>query len=171
MGNRAIDIKDSLNTQRLELTRLKDEHAAFMYELVNTEDWIKNIGNRNIHSVKDAKKYVSNLISNPDFHIWVVKQSEDGQYCGIITYLKKEYLDYPDIGFAFLPLYFGKGYAFEATKEVISMLKKCNIKNISAVTVKENNRSIQLLEKLGFKQTKTIINNGEELFYFLYTVE
>jgi RimJ/RimL family protein N-acetyltransferase len=171
MGDRETIIENKLITQRLLLAKLKDEDAAFMYQLVNTEEWIKNIGDRNIHSVPDAKKYIANLTSNPHFHIWTVKQSVDGEYLGIITYLKKEYLDYPDIGFAFLPHFFGKGYAFEATHKIMDMLIKSNIKHISAVTILENNRSIQLLKRLGFKEIKTIINSGEELLYFLYTAD
>lgn len=162
---------NQLTTERLLLSSLQLDDAVFIYELVNTPQWIKNIGDRNIKSYTDAQNYITKLTSAPDYYIWTVKLLEDKEHIGIITYLKKDYLDYPDIGFAFLPSVYGKGYAFEATHKVMEMLKKHNIRHISAVTILENERSIQLLKRLGFKESKTIFKDGEELLYFLYSAE
>lgn len=60
-------------------------------------------------------------------------------------------MNYPDLGFAFLPEFEGKGYAFESSKALITWAdKKIDYTKILAITLKENRRSISLLQRLGF---------------------
>lgn len=55
---------------------------------------------------------------------------------GLVTLIKRDYLDFNDIGFAFLPTYFSNGYAYEATKTVLENLSKYHIiKNCQLSTI------------------------------------
>ena len=45
-----------IDTDRLTLAELQIEDAPFILELYNDPDFIKYIGDRNIHSIFDAKK-------------------------------------------------------------------------------------------------------------------
>jgi RimJ/RimL family protein N-acetyltransferase len=89
---------------------------------------------------------------------------------GICGFAKRDYLDDPDLGFAFLPEYEGFGYAYEAAilcmKYAVNVL---NFKIITAITVRSNVRSIKLLEKLNMKYKRTISapNDNEELLLFI----
>ena len=76
--------------------------------------------------------------------------------CGL---LKRDYLDHPDIGFAFLPDYTGKGYAYEIVKEIIHYgLHRLQMGKILAIVLPENSSSIKLLERAGFRYEKISIS-------------
>ncbi|MCH5685513.1 GNAT family N-acetyltransferase [Niabella sp. W65] len=62
------------------------------------------------------------------------------------------------MGFAFLPQFFHKGYAFEATKAVLlALVSSKRLEIILAISLPDNNPSIKLIEKLGLKFEKGLI--------------
>jgi RimJ/RimL family protein N-acetyltransferase len=82
---------------------------------------------------------------------------------GICGLIKRDTLDDKDIGFAFLPKYTGNGYALEAASVILqNARKKFGLKRIAAITLENNQRSIQLLTKLGFVFEKKIRFTGDE---------
>jgi [ribosomal protein S5]-alanine N-acetyltransferase len=150
-------------TDRLVLTPLSLADSDFIYNLVNTPEWIKFIGDRNIKTQADANIYVEKIINNPKVNYWVVQLISTKISIGIITFIKRDYLEFHDIGFAFLPQYTKMGYAFEASKVVLyDSINNNNHQQILATTVKENTHSINLLQKLGFCFNKEI-KNGNDL--------
>ena len=154
-------------TARLLLRVIKTDDAAFIFELLNTAGWIKFIGDRNIKTSEDADNYIQKIISNPNISYRVVTLLDNQTAIGIVTFIKRDYLNHPDIGFAFLPSYNKQGYAFEATKEVLNdLLNQPEHSTILATTIPENSSSIQLLKKLGFGFSKEITHEGELLQVF-----
>ncbi len=86
--------------------------------------------------------------------------------CGII---KRDYLDTPDIGFALLPEYVGKGLAYEIAKTlVVHARKDLKLKQLSAIVTPENINSRRLIERLGFRFIRIIEtpDTREELFLY-----
>lgn len=159
-------------TTRLLLDELSLNDIDFIFELVNTADWITFIGDRNIKTQQDAIAYVQKIIDNNGVKYWVVKLQEQKLPIGVVTFIKRDYLDYHDIGFAFLPLHTKHGYAYEASLAVLNeIINEENHFNVLATTIKENKPSIQLLEKLGFEYHKTIINENTELFLYGVTAD
>lgn len=157
----------TINTERLFIEQLSEADASFIFELLNTEDWIKYIGNRNINSPADAVTYIQKINENPDITYWSVKLRAPKAAIGLITLIKRDYLDFNDIGFAFLPAFSKKGYAYEATKAVLLNLAKNNIiENILAITLPGNKSSVKLIEKLGLKFEKIIEQNNEKLHLY-----
>ena len=145
-------MQSQITTPRLELNKLTIEDAEFTQVLVNSEEWIRFIGERNIKSKEDAEKYTLKIIETPNIIYWVVRLKEEGTPIGIITFIKRDYLAHHDIGFAFLSEYGKNGYAYEAANAVLKYITKDpNHKNILATTIKENTSSINLLEKLGLR--------------------
>jgi len=144
-------LQDNFITTRLTLEALQPGDDHFIYELVNSPGWIAFIGNRNINGIGDAAAYIQRILHNPDIRYWVVSLKEGKVPVGIITFIKRETLEHPDLGFAFLPGHEGKGYAYEAAKTVLDTLVAAKTYNrILATTIPDNIRSIHLLEKLGF---------------------
>lgn len=157
-------MQTNYKTERLLLRALTLADAPFIFELVNTTGWIKFIGDRNVHTNEDAERYIQKILSNPDVSYQVVTLHEEQTAVGIVTLIKRNYLEYHDIGFAFLPAYAGQGYAFEASSAVLADLFKSNQHHtILATTLKENFSSIQLLHKLGFSFSKEITNENDTL--------
>lgn len=156
----------SVKTERLLITSLREEDNNFILELVNTAGWLKFIGNRNIYTAEEASSYIKKINSNKNIRYWIVRLAQDETAIGIVTLIKRDHLQYPDIGFAFLPQFGNKGYAFEATKAVLDfILQRTGYKKIVAITVPSNKRSIALLEKLQFRFEKNIVDKGELQLY------
>jgi [ribosomal protein S5]-alanine N-acetyltransferase len=160
-------MQTNLSTTRLTLSPLNLNDKAFIFDLVNTPNWIKFIGDRNVHSHEDAANYIQKILDNPDAHYKIVCLKETAQPIGAITLIKRHYLDHHDIGFAFLPNYYKKGFAFEATKVVLDdIVSDKTHTQILATTLKDNVNSIGLLEKLGLSYQKDILVGDDELMVF-----
>lgn len=160
-------METNYNTERLNLNELSINDVGFINELVNTQEWIKFIGDRNIKTKEDAIVYVKNIIDNPNITYWVVKLKNENISIGIITFIKRDYLEHHDIGFAFLPRYAKNGYANEATMAVLSnAINYKNHKEILATTIKSNINSIKLLEKLGLTFKNEMLVGNDLLMIF-----
>jgi len=83
--------------------------------------------------------------------------------CGLV---KRDPQEDPDIGFAFIPESWGKGYAVESSLGVLDYAKKTlNLKRILGITIPGNIGSIKTLEKIGLKFEKMSISkdDGKEI--------
>lgn len=168
-----IGTKYILETERLRLRELTLSDAPFIVELVNSPGWLKFIGDRNIKTIEQAKTYLENgpLKSYYDngFGLWLAETKDDNTPIGMCGILKRETLDHPDLGFAFLPEFIGKGYGFEAATATVAFAKeKLMLPTLCAITVPYNQNSIKLLEKVGMKFSKRICfpNNAEEFLLY-----
>lgn len=153
-----------LITERLYLTVMCEDDHDFIRELVNTKGWIQFIGDRKIHSKEDAVLYINKINTTPHFYYLVVHLKNTNEPIGIISFIKRDFLEHFDIGFAFLPQHNGKGYAYEAAKEVLNFVSsKPEHGVVMATTLSENVSSIKLLTRLGFHFDKQIEAGGEKL--------
>jgi [ribosomal protein S5]-alanine N-acetyltransferase len=151
----------------INLIPLTLAHDEFILKLVNTRGWLRFIGDRKIHNTADAQAYIEKINKGPAFTYWVVTLKDEQAPAGIITFIRRDYLDYPDIGFAFLPEYAGKGHAFEAAQTVINdLIARKVTPHLLATTIAGNERSIALLTKLGFTEEKVLEVNGIPLLIY-----
>ena len=151
-------------TERLLLNIITEEDYDFMQKLMNTDGWIQFIGDRGIHSKEAAIAYINTINGRPNFYYWLVRLKETHSPVGIITFIKRGYLAHFDIGFAFLPEYNGKGYAYEAAREVLSLVRlQPEHQIVQATTLPGNLHSIKLLNKLGLRFTGKIMVGKNEL--------
>ncbi len=157
----------SIFSERLELSPLIGNDYPFILELVNAPGWLQFIGDRNIRTEEDANAYILKINENPQIKYWKVTRKIDKKPIGIITWVKRDYLEHPDIGFAFLPDDSGNGYAFEATLAVLySAPEVLQQDKILAITTRENLRSVKLLEKLKFGCDGEIEVDGKMLLQY-----
>jgi len=162
-----MNFQFSISTERLLIQPLSAGDNYFILELLNTEGWIKFIGDRNIHSAADADAYIQKILNNENLFYWTVKLKQNGKTIGIITFIKRDYLAHHDIGFAFLPQFSQKGYAYEATTAVLTKLQtEHKLSHILAVTLPQNKDSVSLLVKMGFAFEKEIEIGKENLLVY-----
>lgn len=163
-------LPEQLTTERLNLKRIGAEDAAFILELLNTEGWLRFIGDRNISTIEDALAYIERLLAAPNLIYWVVRTKSNGNQAGIVSFLKRDYLEHFDIGFAFIPESSGKGYAREATKAVLdTVTRQPRYHTVLATTMPSNTKSIRLLEHLGFRLQMELEPDGGTLLVFANT--
>ncbi|MFT5784113.1 MAG: RimJ/RimL family protein N-acetyltransferase [Candidatus Krumholzibacteriia bacterium] len=158
-------------TQRLRLRWITDDDAAFLVALFNEPDWIKYIGDRNVHSLEDARAYIAKKLhpsyEKDGYGFFLVETLASQTPVGISGFFQRDGLDAPDVGFAFLSEHCHQGYAFEATQACLEVAKGTfKIERMLAITQANNPASIRLLEKLGLVFEKMIELDSEELQLF-----
>lgn len=148
-----------LTTARLVLRRLDADSLAdaeFLVELLNQRSFIDNIADRGVRTPEDAVRYMRDgpiaSYENHGFGLWLVELKTDRSPVGLCGLLKRDYFDYPDIGYALIDRHNGRGYASEAAAATLAWgWTVGGMTRIVASTAPENHESIRLLEKLGFR--------------------
>lgn len=175
MISRSQTPKVVIETDRLLLRELAPDDAPFVLQLVNEPSWLEHIGDKNVHSIEDAERYIidgprASYIEN-GFGLYLVTLVKSGQPIGLCGLLKRATLEHPDIGFAFLPEYWGRGYALEAARGVLDYATgQLRISVVAAITKPENKASLKLLEKLGMRLARTVkLNEAEPDLLLLLT--
>lgn len=153
-----------LTTGRLTIQELTLKDAPFLVELLNSNGFIENIGDRGIRTVKQAEQMILEkfMVNYPTHGLFIVIRQSDQTPIGSVSYLKRDFLAFDDIGYAFLPDYFGKGYAFEATSALVNHAKSKGLIGLNGVVDFPNIASQNLLKKLGFKEDGVVTMDGED---------
>jgi len=150
-----------LETPRLALRRFTREDADFILELVNDPSWIRFIGDRGVHSLEDARRYLEagpmRHYEKHGFGLWAVERKPDGERLGMCGLVKRDQLAHVDLGFAFLPRHRTRGYARESAKGVLAHARDAlRLTRLAAITMPANDASARLLGKLGFVLEDTL---------------
>ncbi|MDQ5856955.1 MAG: GNAT family N-acetyltransferase [Acidobacteriota bacterium] len=167
-----------LETERLILRRLTGEDAAFMLGLLNEPSWLRFIGDRGVRTLEEARSYIArgpvDMYARLGFGLYATTLKEDDSApIGICGLVKRDGLEDVDVGFAFLPEFWGKGYACEAASAVMAYAKSVvGLKRIVAITAVDNESAARLLEKIGlrFERMVRLSEEGEEVRLFSWEV-
>jgi len=147
---------NALESDELSLRRFQLADAPFIIDLLNDPLWISGIGDRNIKSIEDAERYLTNgTFKMYELHgfgsLLVSLKSEDNRPIGMCGLFKRDYLEYPDIGFAFLSAYCGQGHGKKASLIVLDYCQHVlKLEKMLGILSPTNTRSLSLLSKLGF---------------------
>jgi RimJ/RimL family protein N-acetyltransferase len=142
-------------TQRLTLRHVVPEDAQFLCRLLNEPSWLQNIGDRGVRTVPEAQRYIQDKFSRSyesfGFGMYLTELTADRTPIGLCGLVKRSYLSGPDIGFAYLPQFWGSGYAFEAAAAVMRYSNSgLGLAKLLAIVKPDNIRSVRLLDRLGF---------------------
>jgi|ERR1043165_1197992 RimJ/RimL family protein N-acetyltransferase len=162
-----------VETDRLIVRWLSPDDDDFILGLLNEPSWLRFIGNKSVKTKADARAYILKgpvaMYSRLGFGLYLVELKEEGRSIGICGLIKRDALEDVDIGFAFLPAYWGKGYAYEAASAVMDHGKTAfGLKRLVAITSPDNEASVRLLEKLGFcfERMVKLTDDSEEIKLF-----
>lgn len=146
----------ALHTGRLLIRPFTEADAAFIVELVNDADWLRFIGDKHVHSLDDARRYLRDgplaMYARHGLGLCCVERRSDGLALGMCGLIKRDSLDDIDLGFAFVPAARGHGYAREAAAAVLAHgFAKRGLQRIVAITDVDNQASAHVLEALGMR--------------------
>lgn len=163
-------------TPRLMLREVHAGDAPFILRLMNEPSFYKNIGDKGIRNLADARGYIASgpvaSYAQHGFGLYLVALKNDGNAIGTCGLLKRKTMQYPDIGFAYLPEYWSQGYAFEAAQAIIERAHRIlGLRHLIAVTAPGNAASIRLLAKLGFDFARTLAVFGDAGESNLYALD
>lgn len=163
-----------LTTERLTLRHLSPEtDAEFILRLLNEPSFLQYVGDKGARTLDDARAYMRNgpmkSYEENGFGLFRVGLKEDGGAIGICGLIKRDTLPEPDIGFAFLPEYWNKGYAHESAAEVMRHAREVlRLNRVLAITTPDNEPSAKLLGKIGlmFQSLIRLSDEADEVKLF-----
>lgn len=145
-----------LETQRLRLRHLTPDDAPFMLTLLNDPSFLANIGDKGIRTLEQARRFLldSHIASyaRHGYGHYLVERKDTGEPIGTCGLINRSFIGEIDIGFAYLPASWSRGYATEAARAVMDHAQRIlAIEGIVAVVPPHNRGSIRVIEKLGLR--------------------
>lgn len=160
-------------TDRLSLSEFTESDALFALSLLNEPDFHRYIGDKGVRTVADAERYLrEGPIASYAKHghgLWRISLRATGEPIGMCGLIRRDYLDAPDIGFAYLARHCGHGYGHEAGSATLAYGREVlGLRRILGVTLPDNAASIALLKKLGLREEGTHVapSDGKTLLVF-----
>ena len=154
-----------LETDRLTLRRPTTDDASFFLTLVNQDSWLHYIGDHEVYDIPAAIDYILDgpiaMLEEFGYALCVMELKPGGPPIGLCGVVKRDGLALPDLGFALIDAYAGKGYASEAARACMTLARDTlKIPTLLAMALPSNQRSIRLLTRLGFRDLGTFRLNS-----------
>ena len=162
----------TIETERLVLREFAADDAEFVHRLVNEPSFLRYIGDRGVRTLEDARRYIADgPVAGYARHghgLMKVVRKADGAGVGMCGVLRRETLPEPDLGFSFFPEHWSQGYALESARAVLNHARESlGLGRILAITTQDNEPSMRLLARLGFRFDRMITFDSEELRLFV----
>jgi RimJ/RimL family protein N-acetyltransferase len=154
-------------TERLRVRRIDERDAGFMLAILTDPGFIANIGDRGVRTISDAEAYIRDRVlaayEAHGFGMFRVALKAGDEPVGVCGLVRREGLDGPDLGFAYLAAHTGKGYGYEAGRGMMAWARATlGIERLLAITAPHNVGSVRLLVKLGFAETGMVAVPGHD---------
>ncbi|MDA1199972.1 MAG: GNAT family N-acetyltransferase [Bacteroidetes bacterium] len=129
--------------------------AAFIQKLTNTPGWLQHIGDRGTRTIEGSLAYIERAYTEPyarvGFGLWAVVNRSSQQPMGVCGLVSRPDAPAPDLGFALLPEFEGRGWIRSASRIVLSHAwEHLHLTLVDAYANEDNARSRKTLEALGF---------------------
>lgn len=167
-----------LYTERLELRWFSSDDAAFVLQLLNEPSWLQHIGDRQVRTLDQAQDWLqTRLVSGywrQGMGFWGVCLRGQPQAVGLCGLIHRDTLPDVDVGYAFLPAFWGQGYAQEAARACLAYGHRVlGLQRILAITGPDNQASQNVLRRLGMQleQRCTLPGETRETLVFAWQPE
>ena len=159
-------------TDRLRARPFVEADAPFVLDLVTQPSWLANVGDRGVRQLDDARAYIADRLRPSyaalGFGLWCIERT-DGTPMGLCGIVQRPNLPAPDLGFAFRPAFWGRGYARQAAAETVRLARDTyELASLCAVVTPENAPSIRVLRSVGMTYRRTIRMPGDDADVSLY---
>ena len=166
-------MKTILKTERLLIAEADHNDAEFIVQLLNSDTWLKFIGDKGVKTKKQALTYIDESLigsyKKNGFGLYKLCLQPSKTPIGLCGFLQRDYLAHPDIGFALLPEFEGQGLMFEASRALINYAESTlKFECVLAIVLPSNGKSCRLLEKIGLQKSGTVTptTGSQELLLF-----
>lgn len=165
-----------LLTKRLVIRPFRVEDAPFILRLLNEPSFIENIADKEVRTLAQAQAYLrSGPLSSYQSHghgLWLVAHRVTGTPLGMCGLIRREALPEVDLGYAFLPEFWGLGFAREAAAACVAWARDIlGLTELLAIVSPGNEASTRLLEHLGYCPSGTIsLEPGDEVEVYRLTL-
>ena len=162
-------------TEQLLLHKLNSDHADFLLTVLNDPDFMRYVGDRGVRTAAQAAAYIEARIApayrDYGYGMYRVARKSDGAAVGICGLVRRAGLEAPDLGFAFLPAFRGRGFAAESAARVLQLARTdFGIKRVLAIVAPDNEPSVALLERLGMNYDRPTTLPGTDALLHVYAI-
>ena len=143
-----------LETERLILRESTADDTEAVFEFNSNPEVIRYTGDDLATDISAIRTFLAGYSDYKKYGYgrWMVIYKPDNKIIGFSGLKYLEYKNATDLGYRFLPEYWGKGIATESSKAVIKYaFEKLNLTHLIAFVVPENTNSSKVLEKCGFE--------------------
>lgn len=163
-------MKKIMITERLYFREFCQDDMYNLYKLENNDMVTRYIpGSKKIslwESGKRIKKYIESY-EHGNLGIWPVIVKTDESFAGITGFRYLPEIKKTEIGIKLFPEYWGQGYATETGKALIEYgFKELALKEIIAMAIPDNLKSVQSLKNIGMKYYKDGYYKGSRVVYY-----
>jgi len=151
-------VKTLIETERLLLREITLHDKEILFKLHSDPEVQKYTGEPVVASIEEIEKAIRARINNYKkygYGRWATILKEGMQFVGWagLAYLPE--FDEIDLGYRFLPEYWGVGLATEASRAILAYgFNTLNVKKIVAIAMKEHKASIRVMQKVGMEFEK-----------------
>lgn len=147
-----------LLTDRLLIRPFTLDDAPFILRLLNEPSFIANIADKGVRTKEQAQDYLQQgplaSYATHGHGLWMVEHHGTGAPMGMCGLIKRDSLPEVDLGYAFLPEFWGQGFAREAAEACLAFGRETlGLRGMLAIVSPGNAPSIRLLEALAFRPT------------------
>ena len=151
----------TLETKRLLLRPFKQEDAMAVFECWESDPDVAKYmfwtSHNDIEKTRQWLAFEIEQIDKDDWYRFALVLKETNELIGTALIYYEEEVQSWEIGYNLGKKYWGKGYATEAVRQVISFaVEELQISEIVGRYAKENPASGRVMEKLGFQYEKEI---------------
>ncbi|UOF14755.1 GNAT family N-acetyltransferase [Lysobacter capsici] len=161
----------TIQTERLLLSELTPDDAGFILQLLNEPSFLDNIGDRGVRDLDGAVRYILdgpvNSYARYGHGLLRVSLRDSGEPIGMCGLLKRDTLPDADLGYAFLPRHWSRGYAIESGTAVLQHAREVlALPRVLGLVDPANQPSIKVLERLGLRFERELRMGEEDLHVF-----
>ncbi|HEY5851702.1 MAG TPA: GNAT family N-acetyltransferase [Lysobacter sp.] len=165
-----------LQTERLNVREITESDAPFILELLTDPSFLNGIGDRGVSDLASAVNYIRTSpgasYARNGYGLWLVELKDTHVPVGTCGLIRRDTLPSADIGYAFLPRYWGRGYAVEACQAVRDhALHTLAMPELLAIVSPANDASIKVLERIGLRFREMVQLSADAEHLKLYAVE
>ena len=152
---------ESFQTARLEGERIARAHLPDLQVLHRDPKVMAELGG--VRNDAETARYLERNESHWDTHgfgVWMLCLKGGQSWIGrvVLRWLSTGTIDDVEIGFAFLPIYWGQGLATEAAEFCLGVAQtELKLRTLIGVTTPENLASQRVLGKLGLRYESEVV--------------
>ena len=162
-------------TERLILRKITPKDLDDMFLLDSNPEVVKYVGITPLTKKEESAKVIDNIINqyeNNGTGRLAVIEKETNKFIGwsgikLLTDEVNGFKNIYELGYRFLPEFWGKGYATESAKSSLELgFDQLNTDKIYAYADVENQASNYILTKLGFENKGTFVDKGDNCYWY-----
>ena len=156
---------DHFSTPRLQAERLSLEHLVDIRAMDQNAMFMEKLGG--IRSEAATRLYIERNMAHwaaHGFGLWVLRDRSSGEVIGraVLRHLLVEGDDEIEVGYGFLPEYWGRGLATEIILACLRIAgEQLGLSSVVAITLPSNLASQRVMRRAGMAYERDILHEGE----------